>query len=105
MVLYLQTVRLQLNTNDNSILSTMKTGIKTIDNLPKKHTHKINDVSDERKMTDGLIWIYLKKGYCNEGSDGEHAVRERTVTDVAKALRNTSKCHCKDCTEETGYWN
>lgn len=40
----------------------MKTGIKTIDNLPEKHKIKIHSVSDERNMGDG-VWVYLKDEY------------------------------------------
>lgn len=81
----------------------MKTKWKTINRLSDKYTDRINDISDERP--ENGIWIYLKKGYCMEGSDGRHSVHERTVSEVAKALRHTQECGCRDCTEETEYWN
>jgi len=71
----------------------MKTGIKTIDSLPKKHSIKIADVSDERAIGDG-VWIYLADGfYCFEFDPfyPSSTIHEQTVGACISRLKRARK--------------
>ncbi len=77
----------------------MKTGYKTIDNLAKIHTDKIDCVSDERASGDGF-WIYLKTPFCNRVSEpwgGLHVIHEQTIGACIKQLKGADKCDCDSC--------
>jgi len=60
------------------------TGIRTIDRLPKIHKKKIESVSDERSLGNG-IWIYLKDGFLWDGETSQ--VHENTVTEAVRELK------------------
>lgn len=54
----------------------------------------VEEVSDERNMGNG-IFCYLVKGWC--GDDGAHCVREDTVKECKKELRDIQRCNCVSC--------
>ncbi len=61
----------------------MKTGIKTIDNLPEPQLRKIASVKDERK-SEGGVYIHLNKEY---ESNGLQYINEPGVRAAVLALR------------------
>jgi hypothetical protein len=55
---------------------------------------KVEEVSDERKLGDG-IFCYLVKGWCRD--DGAHCVHENTIAECKAALRDVVPCQCDRC--------
>ena len=63
--------------------------MKTIKNLPIKHSQKIASISDERNNGDGW-WIYLTKDYADFNFDPwspTRTIHEQKLSDCISRLR------------------
>ena len=69
----------------------MKTGNKTLDNLPEKHRKKIESISDERNNGDGW-WLYLNKEYADLDFDPRsncRTIHEQTLRECISRLKGS----------------
>jgi len=73
---------------------------KTDLRIPKKHAHKVEDVSrescDDSEPCDAYV-INLNLGWCRGDDFGVHTIIEYSKRDARKALSDTVKCECLDC--------
>ena len=60
----------------------------------RKYSAVIETIEDERDNGNG-IWVYLRPGWCRDG-DGEHAIHEDTISDLAAWLPPI-RCQCAEC--------
>jgi hypothetical protein len=69
--------------------------------LPKSlrpFVNMVDSIYDERRDGNGYF-VYLKKGYCEILTQGNHTLVGQTIKELVRDLKMVEQCKCCDCSK------